>query len=310
MGAPYPADAEALVLRDVGRPLAVSGHTILRGACRLPKAGVRRTTVEGRPFEGDTLVHGPIWTSSPSPIGMDSTLKMHLYGLLAGIPPDSDMERTTLDAVSDSAIDRSFGGPALWVELGNGRTLEGVRLRGRVLLHGNDTVSIAPNNSIQDAIVCAPVIILRKGARVQGQFLATRSIILEEDVECTYPSVLAVRIGPNDQGLIRMDKRSKVTGEVLQWTDIDMQAPRSLIQIGPEAQVKGLVRTPALVEVRGMVRGTVICGGTIVHTGSAMYENHLVDAVIDVTQREREQVGSLSSEAGTERYGVVSWTGP
>lgn len=309
IGSGYPANDPALSLLDVGRPLALSGHTSLRGPCELPKAGVRKAQVEGRTFHGDTLVHGPISPAPTARWALDSTLATYLRGILAGIvPPDAEV--ITLEgSTPDSLLHRSFEAPLLWAQAVDPSALQGRSVHGRVIVFSRDTLYVAPDCDLRDALVCAPVIIFEKAARVRGQFFASRAIIMREGVRCGYPTVLGVRIDAMDASHIDLGAGSLVQGDVVQWMDAELQAPRSTITLAADASIHGSIRTPALVEIRGSVSGSVRCGGTIFHTGSGIYENHLVDAVIDVTARHPDQASGSIGPTGHD-HAVISWLGP
>jgi hypothetical protein len=56
-------------------------------------------------------------------------------------------------------------------------------------------------------------------------------------------------------------------------------------------KVTGLVYTPGYMDFKGDVTGSLYCGGFILRTPSAVYENHLLNAVVNAVELPGYYVG-------------------
>ena len=79
------------------------------------------------------------------------------------------------------------------------------------------------------------------------------------------------------------------------------------ISIEKNAVVYGSVYSTELVDLKATVIGSVTCAKFVLKTNSAVYENHLMNAVIDRTKRNEAYVGSLLSNSESGIKSVVQW---
>jgi hypothetical protein len=298
---------QALYLADLDRQLAICGKTVLKGACRLPRSGIKRAYIEGQNFTGDKFVHGNIQNSSQN---VPSLNKDHIETLKNEFRSGNE---------SDSLLSYYRGEPGDSTEVSFlNKTLslssEGIiildqHFSGNIKIISRREIRIMKGASLENILLFAPIIRIEKGFTGRLQAFASDSLLVEEDVKLLYPSILACLRNTFSPFAIYLGlgKKSEVTGCVFadngETSDIRKNAHISLDE---NSKVTGQVYSSMSLDLKGNVFGSVCCRTFLLKTSSGVYENHLLNATIDRTELSKHYLGSNLLHPG-ERKGVLKW---
>ncbi|MFN3402666.1 MAG: hypothetical protein ACK40G_01135 [Cytophagaceae bacterium] len=302
----YKPDGEsnaAVYLADMNRPLSVSGNTRLKGVCYLPEAGIRREFIEGKSFTGNKLVDGEIKKSKSHLPALEKNICENVLKFLANTPPASSVY---LKDIGQDSIIKSYLDTTLFLNLGNNIRLTDKFYSGNILLWSDTLVEIDANSRLKDVLLFAPAVVFKKGFRGSVQVFAKDSILLEEDVELTYPSALGIfkKDFKVQQPFVRIKSGAKVSGLI--FTKVEVQDLRqTFVDLKKNSLVKGQIYADGYADIKGRVEGSVMCNKFILYS-SYTYENYLLDAEIDVTLLSDYYVGS-SLLPSQKKKRIVKW---
>lgn len=178
---------------------------------------------------------------------------------------------------------QSFAAESLWYASDQPLHIQDHIIRGNVLISSRRSVIIESSAQLEDVIVMAPKVFFRQGFRGSVQVFARDSIVVEASCQFLYPSVLCV-YSDSSKARISMANHSQVQGLVFVGGRPNDLLGNAL-HIGQNASIMGQVYVDGLVEHRGAIYGSLACRRFFLVTPSTLYENHLFNSVIDVTQR-------------------------
>ena len=141
------------------------------------------------------------------------------------------------------------------------------------------------------------------------QAFATDSLLVGSNVDLEYPSSLGlIQLNKSEQHhFISVGEESVVDGAVIAYQlEYDFRNPIK-VSMQKASIVKGYAYINGLVELKGSIFGTLYCNRFSLKTPSTVYENHLLNATIDVTQRSEMYVGPNLTAAKTGRKEVIQW---
>ncbi|WP_423147022.1 hypothetical protein [Rubrolithibacter danxiaensis] len=296
-------DLAAIYVTDEDRPISVNGNTQITGDALLPKAGIKQAYVEGKGFKGKKLVNGKIHFSKRSLPPLDKDI---LNSLIESLKESSQNNN---DIIPDS-LNNSFFNPLITLSLGKSKAEIVNAISGRVIIKSDTTIRISSDALLTDVIVFAPSIVVEDGFKGSVQLFATDSIIAGKNVEFIYPSCLGI-LKPNDskiQARIQLGTRSKFSGILFSYEEnrSDLQ---TLISLGKECKVTGEVFSTGFIKVDKPVtiNGKVTCNRFIIQTPSTLYENYLIDIVIDRTKRSNYYLTSDLFATTKTTYQILKW---
>lgn len=289
---PDKVTGSALYLTDQNRPLSLCGKTVLKGTCYLPEAGVKRAYIEGQSFEGDELVQGKTAQSKSTLPPLNTALQKYIAALVEN-PRAEGMQLKEVSWQEQDTLFNSFLDTTLFIYSDSRLSLSGKVIRGNVLIYSASQVELTAGTTIKDALIIAPCIVVGKGFSGSLQLFGTDSVIVEEDVTLTYPS--AIVLVKSDfrvtQPFVRIGPRAKVSGQVVAFQEV-FDLKQTLIEIQKDAVVEGQVYADGFMDLKGTVFGSVACNKFVLKTPSSIYENHLLNAVIDQTKLSPYYAGS------------------
>jgi hypothetical protein len=180
-----------LYLADQNRPLSLSGETSIIGNAFIPKAGVKKTYVNNKAYQGDErLIIGKINTSQKKLPPLDETRITLLQKYLS----END-QNTTSDSSFEKidTLQNSFLKPTRSIHLGKKiQTIKNMLLRGNIVLFSDTTLTIDHSATLDNILVFAPSIIVTSGFHGTCQLFATDSIHIQSGCVFNYPSCLGV----------------------------------------------------------------------------------------------------------------------
>jgi hypothetical protein len=296
----------ALYLADIGQCLSLSGKTIIKGDCYLPKSGVRSTYIEGTSFSGSRMTVGNVKNSKKQlPSVNNFMIKSNLqYFNGQGSVSDSLADINLL--LKNDTLKRSFYKNTLLLSSSKWITLSNKVLRGNIRIVSSKGVTITKSVQTNDIIVYAPKIEIEKGFSGSVQLFATDTILINDGVRLLFPSFLAVPETQNTRAFISIGKGCDILGDILLTTKDGIKNSRLECLVSTGSVITGRVYCEGRLELRGEADGTVYTNGFILRTPGSIYENQLLDATINFDALPVFYSGSLINE-GIERYKIVKW---
>jgi hypothetical protein len=268
-------DRAVLYLSDEDRPLSISGTSRISGDAYLPKSGIRQAYVDGKGYTGKQLVYGKIKESGRD---LPAFNEVKLTWLKEQLKDTVDYE-----LISGDSLINSFFKSTIKLRLKKNLMLD-YYLKGNIIIYADSVLKISVNAFLEDVLVFAPAIIIEKGFKGSGQFFATDSIKLEEDVHLDYPSCLGVIKNETASHQPKISLANNIHFRGVIFTE---EKERSTLQtmvsmaknnfVEGEIFVKGMLK----LEKPQTIKGKVSCNRFIIQTPSTLYENYLIDISLD-----------------------------
>jgi hypothetical protein len=282
----------ALYLADQQRYLSVSGQSLLRGDCYLPQLGIRRAYIEGKSFIGKDLVEGKIEKSGSNLPEIDIARATTQIQLMNGISPSSDSIFSYLAIISKPVMQHSFFNNTHTFYSNEWITLHNQTIEGNIRIVSKKGITLDGSVSLNNMIIYAPKVEIKKGFKGSVQVFATDTILVGEHCTFLSPSAL-VLLSSIEKPFIEISSETLFKGDVyLTTTNKGMQAIPE-IKVGANSRIEGQLYINGKIELHGNIYGSLYCNGFILRTPSALYENHLLDVVIDYTSLSKNYSGFM-----------------
>jgi cytoskeletal protein CcmA (bactofilin family) len=272
----------------------------------LPPAGVKRGYIEGKSFEGATLINGVIQNSKNELPPLDKSMIKNLSDAFALNSFQSGLYKEIVMEGKDTLIN-SFLDTTILIRAG--RTISNKYLSGNIVVWADSSLVIDQSAKLEDILIFAGSIKIKKGFEGNIQAFARDSIVVEENCKLNYPSALGLfkKDHKTQQPYIRLMKNSEMNGIVFSsQSEFVSDQSQTLVSIDKQALLKGQLYVDGFADIKGEVRGSVWCNKFLLKTPSSIYENHLLDAVIDRSKLSSYYVGSALIAAG-KRKKVIKW---
>jgi len=295
----------AIYLANSNKTFSLCGNTLIKGKCFIPESGVKRIHIDGIDFMGDQLIEGDQEKSTSALPEIRKEFTDHVASYLQGKFDDKD---SVMIFTGDSVkVLRSFRERTLVMKNSGPMVLENIEYRGKIIIQASGWVEIKNTAILEDIVIMAPVIFIDEGFKGSGQFFASDSLMTGNDCKFLYPSVLAV-IGIKDtaSAMLNLGEGSKVMGAVFNYQQKQAVNNRNLLSLSKDSEVYGQVYSNGLLEIKGSVYGSVVCEKFILRTNSSIYENHLLDATVDISKLPEGFIGvSLLKE--NKDLDILKW---
>jgi hypothetical protein len=268
----------ALSLSEGTSPLYVCGTTRVIGDAFLPREGVERgafNVVQGNPYTGDKLIYGKTEIVKPT----DRSIYKERFEELKAL-----QELSANISLEQDSILQPFNQPTLILKGGRFNTASLV-LKGNVVVIASERIEVSANSILEDVLLVAPEIIIQSGFQGTLQAFAWDSLVVETGVFLDFPSVLSLL--PYEERTtfspeIVLQEGAEVIG-TLMVPSFRYNAYKSKVTIEPTAKITGQVWVNGVLQHKGIVYGSVLCDEFLLQTPAGVYENYLLDAIIDRT---------------------------
>ena len=158
--------------------------------------------------------------------------------------------------------------------------LNGANLTGNIIVQAQQKIIVEANTALQDILLLAPEIEIKKEVRGSFQALASGWITVGANVKLAYPSALIVKRRQDSKskeelGLppeIHLAPGSEVRGIVAYLGNIEEQSYRPQIKLGDNALVMGEIYCTKNLELKGQVIGSVITDAFIALENGSIYQ--------------------------------------
>jgi hypothetical protein len=279
----------ALYIADEDRPLSISGKARIEGNAYLPKSGIKAAYVGESSYEGKELVYGKVLESTRDLPVANTTLIGGLNKLLKGF--DSQQEKTLPDSLT-----HSFFKDVKRIHLSpSSSLLSNNKISGNVIISSDSLIQVDALSSLDQVILVAPHVKVSSGFKGRLQIIASDSISIESSVRLAYPSAL-ILIKPDTAGFqpkLNIGENSVVQGQLFAWEKSRSQM-MPLISIGKGSIIKGEIWSKGYVQLEknSIVNGSVSAIRLIANISSIIYENYLIDVLINRSSLSKYYTGS------------------
>ncbi len=293
-----PLSYPALYLADRNSPLSLAGQTVIKGTAYLPAAGVRRSQIGALPYIGTQLLYGEQLRSGTALPPMN---KAAVQSIKAGLATVQGIGSPLPDS-----LHQSFSQQTVLIS-GQNIQLTSQQLSGNIVVRASGEITVHHNCQLEDVLLFAPKIRFKQGFKGTVQAFASDTLVVEEGCTFPYPSVLGLlqyeRSAPSV--LLNINNNCHIEGLVFATQTIySLQKPK--LFIGENTKITGMVWTDGLLELRGMVQGSVQCESFQLAVQGGIYQNHLYNATIDQAALPKGYVGPFAGERKATKA-IAKW---
>lgn len=295
-------DQSAIYLADEDRPLSVSGSTKITGDGELPKAGLKQSYVDGRPYEGKEVIYGSIKDSGREvPLLTDEVLTeiedylmpMEVFGVL---PNDS--------------IENSFFNKTAVYQLAPGQMNIDHHIRGKVIVVSDTVINISAEASLEDVQVYAPAIIVAEGFKGSCQLFARDSIVIGKNCSFEYPSFAGV-FKPDDekiQSKVSLAEGCRFSGILLSY-EAKRSDLQTMVALSKDCVINGEVYSAGYIKLEKSVnvKGKVYARRFMMQVSGTLYENYLIDMTLNRKELSKYYLSSGIFKRDQQQYKVLKW---
>jgi len=287
----------ALYLEEQNRPLVVVGNTKIQGDVYLPKQGVRTGNISGHSYYGNQLIYGNIKTSQSIPKLQQETLNQIKKS-------NKTYRNINTDQFLDLSIKRtyqnSFYKPIQIIYNTETINLSEISLTGHILVQSETKIIVDATSNLKDVVLIAPTIQIKNNVEGTFQAFATKEIKVGNHCKLNYPSALVLNEkiqmtnsntsnNLKDIPSIKIAKGSKIKGVVAYFGST--KGYKAQILIEEKATVIGEVYCDRNLELLGSVYGSVLTSGFVANQSGSVYQNHIYNGTIMVSNLAEEYVG-------------------
>jgi len=281
----------ALYLSDQKKYLSISGNTILKGTCYLPKLGIKRAYIEGQGYQNQRLVFGTIQTSASELPALNPEKLKYLESLVSTGYPKSDSIADISSIRGSEEIYNSFYNKTITLFSDQKMELNGFKISGNIIIKSNQEIVVGSECSLNDVLLVAPNVILKSGFKGSVQVFATERIIVEESCQLKYPSFVGLLRNTEDkEPAVTIGENVIIAGGVLLYTTNKLKDPL-VVKLARSATIYGTVYCDGYMELQGNIYGSLYCNGFTLKTAASLYENHLLNAKVDYSLLPRNFAG-------------------
>lgn len=297
----------ALYLADQNKPLSLCGNTKIKGTSYVPRAGIKRAYIEGKSFARKKLIDGIKKYSNKSlpPINKELIELNAIYLESISSLTDSIVSFELVEE-KDSIIN-SFQNTTLLIYSPYSINISNKVIEGNVIIKSDKEIIIQSNAIMSSVILYANSVVIKERFEGDVQIFAKKSLLVEPNCKLKYPSVLAlIKKNRENRGMIMIEENTELKGSVFLYNQYFDRKNQPLISIGKNTVIHGQIYSSDLLELKGKVYGGVFCRSLLLKTPSSVYENHLLDVVIDREGLSDFFVGPpLTEETNHQR--VIKW---
>lgn len=272
----YPSESKSIHLAEFSSPISYSGTVTLIGDKVLPGGIISERYIRNVP----NILNSKGKVTSASDM----------------LPPIRSDFETGLPTVSSTSVNfaaiepnpqgiyiNSFDKPTL--KLTTGYTIGVKGIKGNFIITAKDSLAIDRTLIMEDVIISAPVVRIKRGFSGSVQVYASSKVIVEDEVELKYPSSVVVYNPSDNKATISLGVNSTVYGALVLFGNPIKRLEQNNIRLSQKSLVVGEVYATGKVIAGGSIYGTVYAYGLSGQNSQSIYENCLIDTTIDVSLR-------------------------
>jgi hypothetical protein len=272
----------ALMVIEQNRPIGLAGKIKFKGGCYLPKAGIKTAYIEGTSFS-DLNALRPFIKNAPNSI---ATIDELFLKEITNIQSELNLYNDSLLSFIPENYTHSFQNKTAVVQQGS-IILSSQVLSNNIKLIASNTITVDKGAQLNNVLLIARKIIFKKGFKGIVHAIAKDSIITEEECEFNYPSSFCVynansktNINNNTITGVFFGETCLFEGSILAC-NAKNSFSKSLIKFNKKFILIGSAYSSNYCDAQGSLYGTVMCETVLLQTPSAVYENHLLNCLLD-----------------------------
>lgn len=299
----------ALYLSDDGRPVSVSGKTMIRGNAFIPKSGIRQAYMDNYGYTGSQrLIIGTVHASQKS-LPILQTGRLEQFEQLINQVHSSD---STL--LKNDSVQNSFLNPTRVVEINHKViTLKNISLTGNVMIFSDTSLTIDSSAVLNNVLVFAKSITVKSGFHGTCQLFASDTIGVGPRCRFDYPSCLGIlRFKPtptlSSEEKISISTYSTFSGLIFTY-EKEANNLQPLIDIGSSVKIIGQVYSQGILELKNyaQIDGSVFTSKFLYQSAFTRYENYLTNATIDARSLSPYYLSSDLVPVVKQKKRILQW---
>lgn len=276
----------ALFITEQNRPIGLAGKIKFNGFCYLPKSGIKSAYIEGTSFSDLNSLKPFIKNTSFSlPQANEKFLKQ--------ISRNQNETNPFLDSLLSfvpNNLDNSFHQKTAVVQLGS-LNLSSQKLKNNIKIISSNVITVDNTVQLENVLLIARKVIFKKKFKGTVHVIAQDSIIVEENCEFNYPSSFCVyhekknneTLKPSSNLPVRgmfFGESCKFNGGLLAINNKE-NSSKMMVKLNKHFEMIGNIYSSNYCDLQGNIYGSVFCQSLLLQTPSAVYENHLLNCLID-----------------------------
>jgi hypothetical protein len=137
----------------------------------------------------------------------------------------------------------------------------------------------------KDILLIAPKIEIREKFRGSLQAFASDTLKTEKEVELNYPSSLIVIAkdskAEKKQPALFVDEKNHIKGQLIVINNSTQVDRAAYLRLSKESVLEGSLYCNGYLDLQAEVKGLVITNSFLLVTPSSVYENHVLNAIIN-----------------------------
>jgi hypothetical protein len=158
--------------------------------------------------------------------------------------------------------------------------LNQLKIEGNFIINNNNFIEIGPETKLNDVVVFAPKIKIKKDFKGTAQFLATEEIIIEDNVELYYPSAVCIYNSSEKKSLLSIGENVTIQGLIASFGYTPKNVADNEIYIGIKSTIIGTIYCFGNLTLQANVIGSIYTNKISGKTSSGQYENNIINVSI------------------------------
>ncbi len=288
----FKTEKTSLYLTDLNNSLSISGNTFIRGLCYLPKQLVKRAYIEGRSYSGSELIYGEQKLSNQALPAYNEQLIQKNLVYLKGTFNKNDSVVFFENFSKQKEIYNSFYNKTLVLISFVNTQLIDKKIKGNIILYSPNEIIIDSGSELDNLLIYARKIIIKKWYEGNIQAFASDTIIIENNCKIQYPGSLVLYHTKKSPVMFEIYENSIISGDILVINMEKIDRDPSIFKIHKKVVINGQVYTNVTMMHQGTIVGSLYLQKFILKTLSSVYENHLLDATIDFNDLDKHFASS------------------
>jgi len=262
----------ALYMTNLNHQLGIVGNANINGDCFVPQGKLKNGFENGFKF-----------TSNGISVKNSESNLTNLFFKEIKIRSEVDsvgVEPVNYDLIEAESKHNSFDTNTMLISFSNSEVLRNITLSGNFKIFCKETLTIESNCELNDVLIEARKVIVKKGFDGSIQIFATDSVLIEEDVTLSYPSciVLSNTLLPIPRA-IEISKGVNFHGDIITG---GKDGSMNQILVSEGAKIFGQIISAGQVELKGEVNGSIMTQSFILKSPATNYPNILINPKINI----------------------------
>lgn len=284
----------ALYTTNYNKRLKVSGAVRIRGDIKVPDKKIEEVYING--VKGNKVSLKGVKKASANKLPkINTSFSFNI----------DDYDLRSLQDLEDTNYYNDFNKKTVLLNLDKIGNLEGVSLKGNIILYSKEVVKISKNNTLIDVLIVAPNVIIQSGFKGVVHVMATKKVAVKEDVSLLYPSSIYV-YNDKDSTSVFLSKKCKILGNVIIDANSYKNVRSRQLIISEKTKIVGNVYCFGQTQLQGTIVGSIYSDSFFLKTKTKNYENVILNGSIIRDSLPNEFIElPLLQELKESTYGII-----